>query len=126
MNKILNIKYTLWLLLLIIGLTGCEVRQLGDLQEITVPTSVAANSPIVISAITTGGGCEYFGDTEVKINGLLAEIRPYDIYRNGIGICTDIGKRFTHEATLVFSAVGTATVRVIGRNQTIEQTVTVF
>jgi hypothetical protein len=108
------------------------VRELGFLElygsplEVTVPENVRTGEPFTVTVVTRGGGCTTAGDTEVALGGAAADVSPYDLTATGPNVaCPDILRAFTHEATLRFDALGTATVRVHGRREPGGETITV-
>lgn len=96
-----------------------EITSFGEEDAITVPASVDQGEPFDVTVITAGGGCMEQGNTEVKVQGLRADVTPYDYKIIPIGGgCTLIGQDYLHTATLSFAAKGTATITFHGREQT--------
>ena len=90
----------------------------SDPVVIEVPDTVSVSVPFSVSVHTFGGGCKRIGPTEVVINGLDAEITPFDYTMTGDGVvCTDILRVFDHEASLTFAAAGSATVTFRGKEE---------
>ena len=90
----------------------------SDQVVIEVPDTVSVSVPFSVSVHTFGGGCKRVGPTEVVINGLDAEVTPFDYTMTGDGVvCTDIFRVFEHEASLTFAAVGSATVTIRGKEE---------
>lgn len=85
---------------------------------IEVPDTVSVSVPFSVSVRTYGGGCERVGPTEVEMDGLDAEITPFDYTAAADGgACTDILLSFVHEASLTFATVGSATVTIRGKEE---------
>lgn len=81
----------------------------NDPVQVEVPARVTRGEPFTVSVVTQVGGCLEPGDTEVRVEGLRAEVTPYDkdFTTPGIPCTTDI-EFYTHTATLSFEEVGTA------------------
>lgn len=122
---------------LILVATGCtallgpgETRRLGvidfyqDPVVIAVPDTVQAGAAFEVSVRTYGGGCITKGDTETQVEGLTAEVRPYDLH-SGAEVCTDELRIFDHRATLAFEQAGLAEVRFHGREMPADSVVTI-
>jgi len=75
-------------------------------HEPQIPETATAGVPFPVTVWTMGGGCHDGGDTEVDVDGLSAEVTPYDYLRTGAGVCTDILLRFEHKVTVRFDAPG--------------------
>ena len=75
-------------------------------HEPQIPETAIAGVPFPVTVWTMGGGCHEGGDTEVDIDGLTAEVTPYDYLETRFGVCTDILLRFEHKATVRFDAPG--------------------
>lgn len=112
--------------------SGDSERTLGFLEyhgtpvEVTVPATVRAGEPFTVRAVTWGGGCTSKSDTEVRVSGRTADVRPYDVTRVGRdAVCVDILRSLTHDTTVRFDTPGTATVRVHGRREPGSNTVVV-
>jgi hypothetical protein len=84
---------------------------------VTAPDTVTAGMPFTVSVATYGGGCIRMGDTEVRIVGTVAEVRPYEWFASaGQDIaCTADIRRLDHTASMTLPTPGRATLRVIGR-----------
>ena len=86
--------------------------------DIDVPDTVTVSVPFSVSVRTFGGGCQRLGSTEVVINGLDAEVTPFDSTAGGDRVvCTDILLAFAHGASLTFATVGSATVTIRGKEE---------
>jgi hypothetical protein len=60
--------------------------------------------------VTAVAGCVSGGELEVRIDGMMADVTPYDI-DTGDEVCTaDPASRFVHEGAIRFSETGTAQV----------------
>jgi hypothetical protein len=107
-------------------LSGCEVfdpdfdvihGDVGAFGEpaVTLPSAVAVGQPFRVEVHTVGNGCYSFHSTQIKTDGMLAEIRPFDRVETDAA-CDDVGNTMDHSVTLRFNQRGFATVRVIGRS----------
>ncbi len=89
----------------------------GDTAQIAAPDSVARGAPFEVSVETFGGGCtRTTARTEIRITGLVAEIRPYNETRRG-GACTDDILILTHRTSVQFEQSGVALVRVLAEQR---------
>ncbi|MEJ2678090.1 MAG: hypothetical protein P8174_03325 [Gemmatimonadota bacterium] len=97
-----------------------EQRRVGviDLYSqgiaVTVPDTVQAGVPFVVSVTTYGDGCDRQDGTDVQATKLLASVTPYDLHANS-AVCTDVLKLFQHQANVVFPEPGSAAIVVYGR-----------
>lgn len=91
----------------------------SDPVQVTVPDSVSAGNRFSVRVTTYGGGCSKQGPTDVKTNGLLAVVRPfdYDVAANSNVICPSILTFYKREAVVTFARPGAATVRIYGRQE---------
>jgi hypothetical protein len=105
---------------------------LGSAPSITVPTDGTVGVPISVVVVTVGGGCVRQGDTDVQVVGLAADVTPYDsvyVYLPSHMACTDDLRFYTHQTSVVFDAIGVATLRIHGRAEpgsvpmTVERTI---
>lgn len=116
-------------LALLAVLAGCSVitgpdesRRVGVIDfhdqpvEVAVPDTVSAGVDFEVSAVTYGGGCVSADDTEVEVDGLFAQVVPYDLHRRQEA-CPDVLRTFEHRALVRFDEPGTAEVRVVGRRE---------
>ena len=108
---------------------GCSKLVVGELYyddddypygstPLAVPDTVMAGRAFIASAATAGGGCTTQGTTDVKIQGNLATITPYDYGDMGIFdivSCSLVRYIIFHEVTLHFRARGEAKVILRGR-----------
>lgn len=67
-----------------------------------------------VNVTSYGDGCYRKGETVVNVNGLVAEIVPYDYTAPAGTACTRQLVSIQHTATVEFEQAGTATVRVRG------------
>ena len=66
-------------------------------------------------AVTTyGGGCHSKGITDVILNGLNADVTPYDYTAQAGTTCTRELRSFIHQASLQFAQSGAAQIRIRG------------
>lgn len=81
----------------------------GAPVQIKVPAQVTRGEPFTVSVLTQVGGCLEPGATEVRVEGLRADVTPYDKDFTTAGIpCTADVEFYTHTATLSFEEAGTA------------------
>jgi hypothetical protein len=117
-----------WFALIIPALFACtpttqpvEMRVLGsiagyNLDDPRIEIHGGVRSALV-RVTTYGGGCHRKGEVDVHVDGLVAEVAPYDYVLVGEGVvCTDILLTFQHEVTLDFKESGEAEIIVIGLN----------
>lgn len=115
-----------------------ERRVIGTIEffddpvVISLPDTAAAGEPFTATVRTYGGGCTRKGDTEVDVDGLRANVIPFDIETVGDQVvCPAVLVRFQHSATITFEEPGTGDVIVQGRREpenelfTVERTVVV-
>lgn len=83
----------------------------ANLERVFVtPDSVMVGEAFTVLVITEGNGsCTKAGTTHVDIKEGIATITPYDIHKIG-GNCTAILSAVRHEATVVFTQRGQATI----------------
>ena len=87
----------------------------SDPVVIEVPDTVALSVPFLVRVRTYGGGCERIGPTEVTLDARSALVEPFDYTVSGRDVsCTLQLKAFSHEASLTFDFLGSATVVVKG------------
>jgi hypothetical protein len=82
--------------------------------SILAPSTILLGAPLEVRFATFGPDLCYQADrTEVHVEGLIAEITPYDV---AVGeACFDSPTSLPRSITLVFDHRGEATIRVIGR-----------
>jgi hypothetical protein len=116
-------------------------RRIGDIMvsadprapsSLQVPDTVQAGASFTARVITYGSSsCTRADGADVRVQGSVAEITPYDLHATGNAVCTADLAPFSREVQLRFGAPGTATVRVLGRPvqgappQVVERTVVV-
>jgi hypothetical protein len=81
---------------------------------VTLPAVVAAGQPFRVGIQTSGNSCYTFQRTEIRTDGLVVEIRPFDRVDTD-DACDDFLRIIDHSVTLSFQQRGIATVHVIGR-----------
>ena len=89
----------------------------GDTGTVTLPSSARVGVPVEISVTSFGGGCITKGETDVKVTGLLAEVRPYRhemVRLRPNTACTSELRIFHHVVQVQFETPGDADVRVFG------------
>ncbi len=96
-----------------------EMRVLGSIQGYNFDDPRIEISGGVKSAVvhvtTYGGGCHRKGEVDVEVEGMVAEVAPYDYVLVGEGVvCTQILLTFHHEVTLDFQESGEAEITVKG------------
>ncbi len=94
------------------------IQYYEDPVVIQLSDTVIAGAPMTVSVTTYGGGgggCSRRGFVEVKINGLTAELAPYDSVAVRATGCTLVLHLYRHEVNLVFEQKGIATVRLVGK-----------
>ena len=104
------------------------IEHYGDPVRVEVPESVQRNQDFTVKVTTYGGGCITKGTTEVKVEGRLALITPYDWVVTRLPpnwACTLDLRLLEHTATLRFSEPGTAQIQIRGRKAPSDETVTV-
>lgn len=90
----------------------------GDPVRVEVPRTAELEQPFVVTVTTYGGGCIEKGETEVKVEALRAEVRPYDYDTTPInGDCNDDLRLHERTKTLRFEEVGTAEVVFFGQKK---------
>lgn len=111
--------------LLFLALSACEVFDpeeevvLGTIAHsatlplVTIPDIVDVGEPFHVDIQTVGNGCFTFQATETKLDGTLAEIRPFDRVDTDDD-CDPTALLIDHRATLRFNRTANVLVRVIG------------
>jgi hypothetical protein len=89
----------------------------ADSVHITMPATVIVGTSFNIVVTTYGGDCVLQGDTQVAVNGRLAEIRPFDVFQGSAesAACTRNLVLYAHAAPVMFLEQGSATIRIFGR-----------
>ncbi len=106
----------------------------GDTAGVELPDTVDVATDFAVTVSTFGGGCTSLGLTEARTEGSVATIEPFDSVVTRLppgAFCTDVLRTFDHVATIRFSDLGVATLRIVGRREpggesvTLERTVVV-
>lgn len=105
----------------------------ADSAQITIPATVIVGTNFTVVVTTYGGDCVLQGDTQVAVNGRVAEIRPFDVFQTNAesAACTRNLVLYAHPATVTFLEQGSATIRIFGRKDpgkvdiTVERTIQV-
>jgi hypothetical protein len=87
----------------------------SDEARIEAPASAQVGESFELGVSTFGGGCTELVRTEVVIEGLEVDVRPYDRGYESDEVCTDILVVLDHGVGLSFDQAGSATIRVHGR-----------
>jgi hypothetical protein len=82
--------------------------------QVVVAATARVEEPLRVAVTTYASGCTRKGDTQVSVNGPVAEVRPYDLY-DVEGDCPNVVTEYVHEAQVIFDQPGTATLHVRGR-----------
>lgn len=96
----------------------------GDPVVTEVPHTVQAGADFDVAVRTYGGGCISAGETDVKLDGLSVDVRPYDVH-SGESVCTSELRFFDHRLTLTIAERGLAQIRFHGKELPAHSTVTV-
>lgn len=90
----------------------------GDTARIAAPDLAARGASFEVSVPTFGGGCtRRIARTDVRLRGLVAQIRPYNETRRSDTCTADI-LFLTHVVSVHFDQLGEATIRVFGEQGT--------
>ncbi len=89
----------------------------GDTARIIAPAKATAGADIPVSIETAGGACMSKGDTEVRVDDLVAVVSPYDYAPRTEMVCILILVAFRHDAVVRFHRPGLATLVVRGQQQ---------
>ena len=94
----------------------------GDRSDavIQAPERGTVGVPVLVIVRTVGGGCVRQGETESHVDGLAADVTPFDSFTVMLPpnmACTMERRVFSHHASLVFARAGVATVRAHGRKE---------
>ncbi len=90
------------------------IRLSNDPVVVDVPAAAVAGVPLTV-AVTTYGGCVGEDTTVTFVEGLHADVVPYQRVITGNIACTLELRITKRQVAIVFPAAGRATVRVIGR-----------
>ena len=99
---------------------GIAVRRVAriafysDPAVVEVPAAAVAAVPLTVAVTTYGGGCVGEDTTVTFVEGLHADVVPYQRVITGVA-CTLELRITKRQIAIVFAAAGRATVRVIGR-----------
>lgn len=93
--------------------------------QVTVPATAQRGQPFEVRVTTVGGGCVSRGPTRTRMQGMTAEVRPYDVHDGNVA-CTPNILLFEHTTTLRFDTPGTATVHIRGAGNPGPEPVTVI
>lgn len=108
-----------------------EVPGIIDFHEdgvvVSVPDTVRAGVPFEVAVRTYGGGCISEGGTKVEPqDGLVFDVRPFDVDRSRPGVaCTMELRYFEHRAEVTVPSAGFATIRFHGLRHPEDSLVTV-
>ena len=100
---------------------GIAVRRVAriafysDPAVVDVPAAAAVGVPLPVAVTTYGGGCVGEDTTVTFVEGLRADVVPYQRVITGNIGCTLELRITKRQIAIVFPAAGRATVRVIGR-----------
>lgn len=94
------------------------IAGMGAPVQVAVPDSAAVGDSIPILITTFAGGCIWEDTTEIVVNDLRAEVRPYQRVPGGRGLVTCSAEILVNErqAMVAFGAPGLATIVVHGRS----------
>lgn len=99
-------------------------------QVIDAPASASAGQSFNVTVSTFGNSCVKAAGADVRVEGLVATITPYDVVATGV-TCLDYSKAYPRVVPLSFAQAGAATIRVQGRSDsqpglvTVERSLTV-
>lgn len=79
-----------------------------------VPDTVQVGVGFEVSVRTYGGGCISEDGTDVHVEDLVVNVRPYDVH-SGANVCTDELRLFDHRTTLTLTEPGLAEIRFHGK-----------
>lgn len=92
------------------------IEYYGEPVRVEVPDNVEQGQPFAVT--TYGNGCIEKGGTNVEVEALRAEVRPYDYDTTPLGHdCDDMLRIHEHTATLSFGEAGTAEIIFYGRKR---------
>lgn len=81
-----------------------------------IPDSMAVGVPATIRITTEHSDtCVRSGGTEIRVDDLIATIRPHDFVGSGM-VCGAEVTSIVHETSITFYRAGVATIRVEGRS----------
>jgi len=95
----------------------------GDTADISVPDSASVGESFSVSVETFGGGCtQEVERTELEIQGMVAQITPWNWNSGALECPTDV-RSLHHEVKLSFDQPGTATIHIIGREESVQRSI---
>ena len=115
-----------WLPVVVLACSACEVFDpeeeviLGTIARsatqplVLIPDIVEVGQPFHVDIQTVGNACMTFQATETKLDGTLAEIRPFDRVDTDDECAPAAQQLIDHRATLRFNRTANVLVRVIG------------
>lgn len=89
----------------------------SDSATVSLPDTVRRWQPLPVTFKSYGGGSISQGETDVAVRGLVAVIRPYRYEASASVVGTDILLIFQHVATVQFTQLGQAQVRILGERR---------
>lgn len=96
---------------------GILASDRGD-EVIVAPERGTVGVPLLVVVRTRGGGCVRKGEAQSHVDGLTADVTPFDYFTVILppnSACTRELRIFSHEASVVFDRAGVATIRAHGR-----------
>ncbi|MFC2172873.1 hypothetical protein ACFLU6_09610 [Acidobacteriota bacterium] len=82
---------------------------------IKIPNRASRGVPVVVEVVTSGGGCDRQGETEIENNSLSVTVTPYDYIYTGSRDCPAVAYGFQHAAEITFTDLGVAKITVVGK-----------
>lgn len=86
--------------------------------KITLPATAEVGKPFAVTVVTYGDGCTEKGETDVELQPLRAEIRPYDYNVAPGSVCADTLTVHEHTEMLAFTLAGRAEIVLYGQRAT--------
>ena len=85
--------------------------------QVTLPATATGGITFDVVVTTYGGDCVLQGDTQVTVNGLLAEVKPFDVFQSDVSSagCNRNLILYAHTASVTLATPGTGTIRIFGR-----------
>jgi hypothetical protein len=82
---------------------------------VDLPTDIIRGQPFEVTVYTFGSSsCTTPDGAELKMEGLVARVTPYDLVPTADVPCTADMAPFAHPVTLRFDSKGVATLRIVG------------
>ncbi len=95
-----------------------SVRFHSDTARIEAPTHVQQGARVDVFVTTYGGGCVGSDTTITTVQGMRTTIVPYErVVTNPRAACLHILRLDRRRVPLVFGTLGSATLRVVGREE---------